>query len=98
MQINATFVHFIVLQILSLLYALVVKGLQFEATGYLGDLISCAGTAFTTLKYIGYGFGCFLFVYALSLSLAATFALMRIMKLNESFTKQSNKKRNGTMK
>lgn len=76
--LNATFTHFIFIQVLGLLYALVLKSVSLKWAG------NCVSTGLN-------GIGIFLMVYAILLGLASTMALLRFSKLYNCFLKkQSN--------
>lgn len=77
LALNGAFVHFIIFQVLALFFALFRKAYDFPISednpmiGFFGDSLSCL---------VGFGnfIGYWVFVYALVLSLAATFALLRV--------------------
>jgi len=75
LQVNVAFVHFISMQVLALLFALVVKSwfADSESLGMLGIIIS------------GFGYG--LFLYSLLCAVAAAFALLKVSKWYDVYTK-----------
>jgi len=78
MQVNATFAHFIMLQLFALLTALTAKTFYFtlaESNPFY-PLTQTAGFQFFCVA--GYAIGYFLFIYALLSALAATLALFRV--------------------
>lgn len=81
MRVNSTFVHFILLQVLSLVFAIIVKSYYFSPTGILARFIDDFSTLFTLLMGATYFLGFFVFSYALISTIAATFAILRLMKI-----------------
>lgn len=77
MEVNSAFVHFIVLQISSIFLSLIAKAYYFKLNEDNSFLI-LLGDSFTYLVLAGYGFSYFIFIYALSSALAATFSLLRV--------------------
>lgn len=85
-NVASAFAHFIIIQILAMIFALLAKSFYFAVPSWLpvGEIISCCLFIFRTLFwFVGY----LLFVYALMASLAAT---MRILRLARVFTKSQN--------
>lgn len=76
MKMNAAFVHFIVLQFVSIVLALIAKAYDFEVPPeyFLRRLF---GQWFYDVCLLGSFIGYFVFVYALLTALAATFAVFR---------------------
>lgn len=68
----ATFVHFIFMQMLALIFAIVTKALQFDAR-----IPPCIEGFFSSAMLVAYGMGYGLFIYSLLCLLAATFAIFR---------------------
>lgn len=64
MQVNAAFVHFMLLQVLSLMVALLFKAYASGTSGILRDIAS----------FVGFS----IFVYSVLCVLAATFAVLRV--------------------
>lgn len=84
MAVNAAFVHFILMQIAALLFALLVNAHTFEvcSDSVLGELLKRIGishSAGTRLFQLVSGMvGYWLFLYALVTAIAATFAVLRV--------------------
>ena len=78
MQVNATFAHFIILQLTALIIALVAKTFYFklDTNNPLYPITQTDG--FQVACIAGYAIGYFLFIYALFAALAATLALFRV--------------------
>jgi hypothetical protein len=77
MEVNATFVHFIILQILSLLCALFAKTYYFKLpTNH--PILEFFGENFGVAVACGYYISYLVFIYAILSAVAATFALLRI--------------------
>lgn len=80
MQLSAAFVHFILMQMLSLLSAL-------AASAYSGVSIACLtqleyySTISTWLRFLG----CWLFIYALATGVAATMQLLRVSSWYDTY-------------
>lgn len=82
-QVNAAFLHFVVLQILALAYAVISSALpgNIVPTCIIDALAKCVPWALTAGSFFEQAFsffGYFLFLYALLSALAATFAVFRI--------------------
>lgn len=84
----ATFVHFIVVQLLALIFAVVTNALQFQA-----DLPVWLSDVLPALTTVGYGLGYGLFIYSLLSLLAATLAIFRAATWYEAH--QQRQKKNG---
>lgn len=80
-NINATFVHFIILQSLSLIFAFICKSYYFEPSGWLLTIVELINPANLILTLMFYFAGFYLFIYALLSIIAATFAILRLMKV-----------------
>ena len=82
-DLNVAFVHFIVLQTLSILLALMCKAYYFT--------IPSSSSFYSLSEYLfivavpWYGFCYFLFVYSIVSTFAATFAILRLMKMYQYF-------------
>lgn len=91
MIVNATFVHFIVLQIISLSYLIILKANSFsQIMLYLNkhfDINSCFLSLINLIAILGYGFGFLLFIYSIFSMLAATFAVFRIAKWSDELNR-----------
>lgn len=83
LQMCATFVHFIVVQILALVYAVATKGLWFYA-----DWMETVRPALPVLNQIGGLIGYLLFLYALTSVLAATMAVFSIVTMYEAYQRR----------
>lgn len=77
MEINATFVHFIFLQIVSIFLALIAKVYSFSLPGTHWILVYF-GEYYKYFCLSGYFFSYLIFIYALTSSLATTLALLRV--------------------
>lgn len=92
MEINASFVHFILLQALSLILAIFCKAYSFPLPKesflfpYVGGWIVYAGI-------FGYWFSYFIFVYSLLAAVAATMALFRVSFLYDLYQSTEKAKR-----
>ena len=80
---SSTFVHFIVVQILALVYAVAAKGLWFYA-----EWMDPFRSALPMANQIGGGIGYALFLYALTSVLAATMAVFRIASIYEAYQRK----------
>lgn len=77
MEMNAAFVHFIILQLLSMILAIFAKAYFFPLPeGHI--LFEFLGGWFKYLCLTGYFISYFVFIYALLSAVAATFALLRV--------------------
>jgi large-conductance mechanosensitive channel len=76
----ATFVHFIVLQLLALIFAIITNALQFQV-----NIPSYLLGFFHMLTAISYAFGYGLFIYSLLSLLAATLAIFRAATWYETY-------------
>lgn len=78
MQVNATFAHFIILQLTALITAIIAKTFYFKLDKS-NPLFPITQTLeFQIACMAGYSIGYFLFIYALFTALAATLALFRV--------------------
>ena len=77
MEVNVAFVHFVVLQMLSMIFALFAKAYFFELPQN-HFLLNTLGEWFGILCLGGYFIGYLTFIYALLSAIAATFALLRV--------------------
>jgi len=91
MEVNSSFVHFILLQILSIVLALFARAYNFSLPED-SLILTKFRTPFQTLCLIGSFFGYFIFIYALTSALAATFALLRISSWYDTYIKQEREK------
>lgn len=86
--LNATFTHFIVVQVAGLLYALVIKSESLKwARSYVYSWLNsvCLEWVGSYVARVVNGVGIFLMVYAIFLGLAATMALLRFSKLYNQY-------------
>lgn len=90
MQVNAAFVHFILLQILAILGAIITKAYSFTWSSE-NFLVQALGENFYLFCLGGYFIGYFLFIYALLAAFAATFALFRVSRWYDKYI--TNKKK-----
>lgn len=87
---SATFAHFILVQLSALLLALVAKGLYFSIgiEGWVEKTISSPNAFWTTLAIlrcaIWFAFH-WVFIYALTLALAASFAIFKLTRWRQDF-------------
>lgn len=90
MEVNAAFVHFIFLQVVSLLYATIADAYSFSASkeyliDAMGSFGSCIHTFIPFVTATAWFFGFFLFIYSLVAALAATFSLLRVSSWYDKF-------------
>ncbi|APE03101.1 hypothetical protein BM526_15345 [Alteromonas mediterranea] len=96
MEVNAAFVHFIILQILSMVLALIAKSYYFTLSPN-HYLIEKFGDYLVIASLVGYGISYFIFIYALLSALAATLALLRVSSWYDMHqTRQKSKGSNST--
>ena len=87
LTISSTFAHFIIIQIIALILALLAKAFDFK---YLfNDQIE---KIIQILIPIGYGIGFFFFIYAILSALAATMGIFRISMWHNAFIEQQKQK------
>ena len=89
MSVNATFVHFILLQVLSIILAVIAKAYNFSMPPdfFLYELF---GEAFHFLVLGVNGIFYFVFLYALLSAVAATLALLRVSSWYDAWHKEKN--------
>lgn len=80
-EVSATFTHFIVVQFIGLLCALLAKGTFVEPPKFIRHFCEKLGTMVDLLRLGFWFFGVFLLIYALTTGVAAT---MRIYRLSEN--------------
>lgn len=91
MEINSSFVHFILLQVLALVLAIFCKAYSFSISKdsflhpYVGEWIVYAGL-------FGYWFSYFIFIYSLLAAVAATMALFRVSSLYDLYQAETKSK------
>ena len=96
MEVNAAFVHFIILQILSMILALIAKSYYFTLSPN-HYLIENFGDYLVVASLVGYGISYFIFIYALLSAVAATLALLRVSSWYDMHqTRQKSKGSNST--
>lgn len=78
MKVNATFAHFIILQITATIIAILAKTYYFKLSEDNPLFILTTYKAFHIICGTGYFLGYFIFIYALLSALAATLALFRV--------------------
>ena len=80
MEVNSTFVHFILMQLISLVYALFSSAYYFtlDPNGKMGQLIANYNFPLDEVVLVGRFCGFTLFIYALLTALAATLAIFRV--------------------
>ncbi|WP_286233384.1 hypothetical protein [Thalassotalea sediminis] len=88
MEVNAAFVHFIILQILSMLLGLTAKAYSFSVEND-NSVVIFFGEYYEFLCLAGYSFSYFIFIYALLSALAATLALLRVSSWYDKFQSQT---------
>ncbi|HBQ2523818.1 hypothetical protein H8J53_22010 [Klebsiella quasipneumoniae] len=95
MEVNAAFVHFIFLQILSILIGLIAKSYCVVLLGKFFFLKQYELIYIICLKVVS-GLGYFIFVYAIFSALAAVFAIFRVSKWYDQYSGhiRKSKKRN----
>lgn len=89
MEVNAAFVHFIVCQMLAIFLGLLAKTyyIDLSRTNW---LLVTFGSHFKIIVLLLYGFSYFVFIYALSTALAATFALLRVSSWYDMYQSDDN--------
>lgn len=87
MSVNATFVHFIILQIIALIYILFLKTNSFsKVIIFIKEyyiFYDCLNLFLNFLSILASGIGFFLFIYSISSMLAATFAVFKIARWSD---------------
>ncbi|ENW95995.1 hypothetical protein [Acinetobacter sp. NIPH 298] len=87
MKVNATFVHFIILQIISLVYLIFLKANSFsEIILFFKQFYVFSDCLIQFIKFLSimfYGLGFFLFTYSILSMLAATFAVFKIARWSD---------------
>ena len=80
MEVNSTFVHFIIMQLVSLVYALFSFAYYFklDPDGPIGKLVIEYNFPLNEVVFVGRFIGFTLFIYALLTALAATFAIFQV--------------------
>lgn len=102
MEVSASFAHFIVVQALALLFALFVKAMQsalplYGPLSWLRDTVGLPADFYLTYVVpVGNAVGFLLFVYALTLAVAATLAIFRVATWFERHRNQRNDKNERT--
>lgn len=82
--INATFVHFILLQIIAYIYLLILNAnslghfISWWKNTYPANFPYCFNSFFIIFKYVANGLGFFIFIYSIMAMLAAAFAIFNI--------------------
>jgi hypothetical protein len=94
MGVSSTFVHFIVIQIISLIFALIAKSFYHPAPDIVITIFSWSKINFYTVNdYIRnvFWFICyFLFIYAIILTFASTLAIFRISRWLDAYHSKKN--------
>lgn len=96
LEVSATFAHFILIQLLALIIALVAKATAFHLSDvhWLYDSLVCIGFPIKFLHEIikptFYGIGFLIFVYALMTAVAATLAVFRVAYWFDTFRNKKN--------
>lgn len=98
MAVNAAFVHFILMQIIALVYALVVSSHPFSPNGHLVNFLKTSGIPEEPTRLIVYGFGYWVFLYALMTAVAATFAILRVSSWYDRIQTKRLKEKNSSDK
>ncbi|NQZ19418.1 MAG: hypothetical protein HRT44_09210 [Bdellovibrionales bacterium] len=97
MEVNATFTHFILVQITAICYAILCKTYEFKDY-LLMEYIQQYGLVFECGLYFFYFLGYFLFIYALLTALATVFALFRISSWYDDMKTVELKRENSSVK
>lgn len=90
MEVNAAFVHFIVLQMLAMILALVNKAYDIPLNNQ-NILVKFLGDAVFYVNTVSYFVSYFVFIYALLTAVAATLSLFRVSSYNDN--KQTNERK-----
>jgi len=94
MEVNAAFVHFILLQMLSIILSLIAKAYYFIWSDKL-SILQDYNTIIGVITFLGYFFSYFIFIYALLSAVAATLALLSVSSWYDMYqTEQINLERN----
>jgi len=88
----AAFTHFVLMQFLAVVIALIAKGTYVEPPHWAGHWPNWIWNIITGLRYLLWFFGELLFIYAMLCGAAAT---MRIFRLAKMFSKIANEKDHG---
>lgn len=91
MEVNSAFVHFIVLQMLSILLALVAKAYYFQWDSDL-VIVKSIKPYLLGVTLVSYFLSYLIFIYALLSAIAATFALLRVSSWYDLRQTESKKK------
>lgn len=95
-ELSATFAHFIVIQLIALIGALIAQGMAFplDHGNWLASLIEASGMPTNVIpRYVAplsHFLGFLLFIYALMTALAATLAVFRVSSWFEKFRNVRN--------
>ena len=90
MEVNATFAHFILLQLASIILALIAKAydMPIPNTHWLHTLL---GRGLNSITIVSYSFSYFIFLYALLTAFAAVLALFRVSSWYDDMHTMNNK-------
>ncbi|HBC3405476.1 hypothetical protein [Vibrio parahaemolyticus] len=88
MEVNATFTHFLLLQILALILAIIAK--SFDAIVINNPYMAIAARIYAFSAH-------FVFVYALLTTIAAVFAILKVAKWYDEYRSFANQDRKGLM-
>jgi len=91
MEINATFAHFILVQVIAIIYATFCKG-YFPNYGEFNFIYSYTGGCIYIISRVFYLLGYFLYIYALITALATVFALFRVSSWYDDMKTEELKK------
>lgn len=89
-RVSATFLHFILVQVLALMVALVAKSLNFPPEEI--PLIILPSAASAGGRYVLGALGFFLFLYAMNLAIAAALSVFKLSEWFESYLKSQVKR------
>lgn len=84
MSVNAAFVHFIMLQIVAIIFALFADAYNFQLSEN-SLILTTFGKYFFYICKLGAFLGYFVFIYALLSAMAATLALLRVSSWYDAF-------------
>ncbi|SEL32112.1 hypothetical protein SAMN05216387_10893 [Nitrosovibrio tenuis] len=90
LNISVTLLHFVLFQLIALVWAVVTNALHFDAPAWL----DCCSHVFLRLEPIGNGIGYWLFLYSICTAVAAALNIFRLTFIFDAFvtrSKQDNK-------
>lgn len=89
LTISVTFLHFVLIQLVALLWAIIASTLHFNPPTWLG----CSANYFITISPLSDALGYFLFIYSLTAAIAAALAVFRMASIFDSYVTVERKKK-----